>query len=639
MERRRGYAGAYTYQAEEEHEEEAELQIYDLIPDSQSQRTSTTNAGAATATTVSEEAPIDDLVAQFNTSVGNKNLERSIAEFYLEMCNHDVQQSAQFYIEQRIAEEEALSTSRRGDSRNSTNNCEGRVNSDSTRGNCSRTKPNMDMNMSLNTSIRLDNRDNSSVAVKNTVNDMSNSQSNRDNSNLSNSQSNRNSNMSNGNRSYTQGNLNSRLSNSRSATSTNPPRVRRPLMRTKSLDAAEGPVVTRPAGSRASIPLRSRSDGGATTSLSSSTPALSPATPRRRASLARRGSQIRTNLVAPLSVDAKNPDSVRQAASQLRERLNNSFSGGLSSTPHWNIVDDNARISTSSPSNRLRTRNSFHSTSATSSSFHQSFSALPTPIVSRSGHFPRRQRHTSGGTQGSNNTSSNHSSRTLNTSHHSIASERSSHREEPLLPTDVIISRPPTASRMANVNSNASNEITPTSLSATAEALAARNRFFYGPQVASSTGKMAIPVPTSANDGNGTSAPVSPAQQQQQKQQETQSRSPQQSQRELSTTRAKVSPESPNTSPERVTTTTEFTSLRSSSFEDIRKEAEEDFQTFHMDTDVDVDPEDDSDHIGAAAKAEADQDDDKLVDDALADLNAMMNEADKELAELMGSSC
>jgi hypothetical protein len=72
--------------------------------------------------------------------------------------------------------------------------------------------------------------------------------------------------------------------------------------------------------------------------------------------------------------------------------------------------------------------------------------------------------------------------------------------------------------------------------------------------------------------------------------------------------------------------------------ENIMKEAKEDFQNFRMDDDVD--PEDDAEHV-VTSKSKGDGDEnadaDAIVDDAFADLDAMLSEADKELAELMGS--
>ena len=70
--------------------------------------------------------------------------------------------------------------------------------------------------------------------------------------------------------------------------------------------------------------------------------------------------------------------------------------------------------------------------------------------------------------------------------------------------------------------------------------------------------------------------------------------------------------------------------------ENIMKEAKEDFQNFRMDDDVD--PEDDAEHVVTSkSKGDGDGDADAIVDDAFADLDAMLSEADKELAELMGS--
>lgn len=68
--------------------------------------------------------------------------------------------------------------------------------------------------------------------------------------------------------------------------------------------------------------------------------------------------------------------------------------------------------------------------------------------------------------------------------------------------------------------------------------------------------------------------------------------------------------------------------------DNIMEEAKKDFENFRMD--ADADPEDGADHL-ASAKKSSGGDPDDIVDDAFADLDAMLSEADKELAELMGS--
>jgi len=65
--------------------------------------------------------------------------------------------------------------------------------------------------------------------------------------------------------------------------------------------------------------------------------------------------------------------------------------------------------------------------------------------------------------------------------------------------------------------------------------------------------------------------------------------------------------------------------------DNILKEAKEDFKHFRMDGEVDVEEE------VAPTTVESKRSEEDIVDDAFADLDAMLNEADKELAELMSS--
>lgn len=68
--------------------------------------------------------------------------------------------------------------------------------------------------------------------------------------------------------------------------------------------------------------------------------------------------------------------------------------------------------------------------------------------------------------------------------------------------------------------------------------------------------------------------------------------------------------------------------------DDILKEAKADMENFKLDDDDDDDPSHGSDELPKEPTQSAEE----LVDDAFADLDAMLSEADKELAELMGTS-
>merc|ERR1712154_303767 len=51
----------------------------------------------------SHESTQDKLIRQFNSSVGLESLERSVASFYLEMCDNDLRMAVDFFKEQNKA--------------------------------------------------------------------------------------------------------------------------------------------------------------------------------------------------------------------------------------------------------------------------------------------------------------------------------------------------------------------------------------------------------------------------------------------------------------------------------------------------------------------------------------------------------